>query len=119
MEPTYPDGGFRFCWRQRYLFAGPGHGDVVAIRFAGTRLVLLKRVVALAGETVEFRHGLLYVNNQPVDEPYVHLHSAWNLPPRTVAPGRVYVVGDNRAMPMEQHRFGQVDSNRILGAVLW
>jgi signal peptidase I len=119
MEPNYPDGGFRFCWLQKYLFSEPEHGDVVAIRFAGKRMVLLKRIVALAGETVEFRNGILYVNNQRVEEPYVRYRSNWNLPPRQVARGRVYVVGDNRGVSMHRHHFGQVDMQRILGGVLW
>jgi signal peptidase I len=119
MEPTYHDGGVGFCWRQRYLFSPPSPGDVVAIRFAGRHVVLLKRVVALAGDIVEFRNGVLYVNSQPIDEPYVQFRSDWNLAPRTVAADRVYVVGDNRGVPMEQHHFGQVDVKRILGGVLW
>jgi len=119
MEPTFHDGGFRFCLRQRFLFSPPGHGDVVAIRFAGRRVILLKRVVALSGETVEFRHGRLFVNGLQVNEPYVHfVNRDWNLPPRMVSPGRVYVIGDNRGVPMLQHHFGQVDITRIVGGVL-
>ena len=117
MEPTYADGGFSFCWRLQYLFSEPKRGDVVAIRFAGRRVVLLKRVVALAGDTVEFQNGMLLVNNKRVNEPYVRYNSNWNLPPRQVASGKVYVVGDNRGVPMEQHHFGQVSTQRILGTV--
>ena len=117
MEPTYADGGFSFCWRLQYLFSEPKRGDVVAIRFAGRRVVLLKRVVALAGDTVEFKNGILLVNNRRVNEPYVRYNSDWNLPPRKVAPGRVYVVGDNRGVPMGRHYFGQVSTRRILGTV--
>ncbi len=119
MEPTYHDGGFSFCWRQRYLFSPPSPGDVVAIRFAGRHVMLLKRVVALAGDVVEFRNGILYVNDQQVDEPYVRFRSDWNLPPRTVGAGRVYVVGDNRGVPMKQHYFGQAELDRVIGGVLW
>lgn len=118
MEPAYTDGGFSFCLRLQYLFSKPKRGDVVAIRFAGKRVVLLKRVVALAGDTVEFQDGVLQVNNQRISEPYVRFNSGWNLPPRQVAPGKVYVVGDNRGVPMEQHHFGQVSTQRILGRVL-
>jgi signal peptidase I len=118
MEPTYHDGGFTFCWRQRFLFSPVKRGDVVAIRFAGRHVMLLKRVVALAGDTVGFRNGILYVNGSRVDEPYIRFRSNWNLPPRTVEPGRVYVVGDNRGVPMQRHHFGQVDAQRIMGGVL-
>ena len=119
MEPTYTDGGFTFCWRGRYWLAEPARGDVVVIRFAGRQVTLLKRVVALAGETVEFQDGVLLVNGERVAEPYVNNPARWNLAPRTVEPGKVYVVGDNRSVPIERHHMGQVERNRILGGVLW
>lgn len=79
--------------------------------------MLLKRIVALQGETVEFRKGLLYVNGSLINEPYVYHRSEWELLPRKIAPGHVYVVGDNRATPMAQHRFGEINMNRIVGGV--
>ncbi|MGD9949761.1 MAG: signal peptidase I [Desulfobulbus sp.] len=118
MEPTYANG-FNICWRGRYLFSAPQRGDVVVIRFAGNRVLLLKRIVALAGDTVAFKNGVLLVNGQSVAEPYVRHRSAWNLPPRTVDPGKVYVVGDNRGVPMASHHFGQVALQRIVGGLLW
>jgi len=118
MEPTYSNG-FNLCWRGRYLFASPQRGDVVAIRFAGNRVLLLKRIVALAGDNVAFEHGILVVNGQEVQEPYVQYRADWNLEPRTVEPGKVYVVGDNRGVPMHRHHFGQVEEQRIVGGLLW
>ena len=119
MAPTYRDGGFNFCNKLRYALAEPQPQDVVAIRLAGRSIVLLKRVVALEGDTVEFRMGRLYVNQRAVVEPYVRDPSAWNLPPRQVETGNVYVVGDNRRVPMERHLFGQTPLGRIIGGPLW
>ncbi|WP_338032312.1 signal peptidase I [Desulfobulbus rhabdoformis] len=119
MEPTYRDGTWNFCWRGRYLFHDPKPGDVVVIRFAGTRVNLLKRIVALSGETVAFQKGVLLVNGRAVNEPYLQDPLPWNLAPRTVEPGKVYVVGDNRRVPMEVHQFGQVNMQRIVGGLLW
>ncbi len=81
--------------------------------------MLLKRVVALEGETVEFRDGKLFVNGGEIDEPYVRGPYHWNLAPRQVGQDRVYVVGDNRSMPVKSHTFGQVSRQRILGRPLW
>lgn len=120
MEPTFRDHGFAFCWRQRYWFGEPERGDVVAIRLAGSRVLLLKRVVALAGDTVAFDKGWLLVNGLAIDEPYVRFRETdWNLAPRLVEEGKVYVVGDNRGVTMEGHVFGQVDRQRIIGKVFW
>ena len=119
MAPTYQDGRFNFCNRLRYVFSTPQQHDVVAIRLAGQRIMLLKRVVALESDVVEFRAGRLFVNSRPIEEPYVHDPFAWNLTPRTVARGHVYVVGDNRRVPMHIHQFGQTAIDRIIGGPLW
>lgn len=119
MEPAYRDGAFNFCWRGRYLFAEPARGDVVAIHYAGQRVVMLKRVIALAGDTVEFRNGTLLVNDALVQEPYAHAASGWNVPPLLVEPDMVYVADDNRAVPLGQRIMGQVERARIVGGVLW
>ena len=119
MEPTYRTGGFNSCWRLRYAFSEPARHDVVFIRFAGKKVMLLKRVVALEGETVEFRQGNLFVNGTKIDEPYIRYPCNWNLPPRQVKKDRVYVVGDNRSMPIQCHNFGQMPRKRIVGTPLW
>lgn len=119
MEPNYHNGTLNFCWTPTYVFRSPQKGDVVALRYEGDKVMLLKRIVANAGDTVEFRQGTLYVNGKAVREPYVKYNQGnWNLPPRKVAPGCVYVVGDNRGMPIEQHKFGEIRKNRIEGTLL-
>jgi signal peptidase I len=119
MEPTYRNGGINFCWTLGYLFSRPSQHDVVLVRFAGKRVMLLKRVVAVEGESVAFQDGKLFVNGCMVHEPYVRYPCTWNLAPRRVKKGYVYVVGDNRSTSMEDHSFGQTPIERIVGVPLW
>jgi len=119
MEPTYRNGGFNFCWRVRYLFSAPKKHEVVAVRFAGNKVMLLKRIVALENEQVEFREGKLFVEGKEIDEPYVRFPCSWNLSPRQVEKNCAYVIGDNRNMPIEDHHFGQTSIKRIIGVPLW
>ena len=91
----------------------------MAIRLAGERVMLLKRVVALEGDVVEFRNGDLFVNKEKVEEAYSRYTSDWNLAPRTVNKGHVYVVGDNRSVSIDIARFGQTSTDRIVGVPLW
>ena len=119
MEPNYHNGTLNFCWSPTYWFRKPERGDVVVLRYAGERIKLLKRIVALPGETVEFRAGILYVNGVVQDEPYVKLkREKWELKPRKVSAGHYYVVGDNRSMPMYQHKFGEIRQSRVEGTLL-
>jgi signal peptidase I len=119
MEPAYGNGRVNFIWRPGYTFSGPKRYNVVAVRLAGPKVMLLKRVVALEGEWVEFREGKLFIDGKKVEEPYVRYPGNWNLPPRQVDKDNVYVVGDNRSMPIESHYFGQTSIRRIVGVPLW
>lgn len=119
MEPSWHDGSVTLCWRWRFLFREPRVGDVVTVRLTGASVMYLKRVVAVAGETVEFRHGVLYVDGRERPDPHASRPCDWELPPRTVEPGNVYVIGDNRSVPMAVHVFGQTSVSRIAGSPLW
>ena len=119
MEPTYSPFSFNFCWTPSYWFSKPKLGDIVVIKYAGTEVMLLKRVVAREGQALEFRDGKLFVDGIERYEPYVKGPCAWNLPPCKVSEGCLYVVGDNRSMPIEQHVFGEVELRKIKGTPLW
>lgn len=119
MVPTYPALGFNFCWTPMYMFSQPKRQNVVIVRFVGTKIMLLKRIVAFEGETVAFKDGKLYINGSELYEPYVKYPCDWNLPERTVQKGNVYVIGDNRSMPIETHEFGETSIKRIAGGPLW
>lgn len=118
MEPTYHSLGVNLVNRFKFRHKEPRRGDIVAIRY-DDRIMYLKRVVGLPGETVEFRDGKLYINGKPLDEPYVKYPCDWKLEPRQVDSGYYYVVGDNRSQPIRQHKFGKVSRRRIIGAPLW
>ena len=119
MEPTYHRGDFTFCCRVPYLFHPPQVGDIVFIRMSGWKIMYMKRIIALPGDRVAFRHGYLYINGKLRQEDYVAAPSNWNLTPRKVKPGHVYVVGDNRKLPITDQVFGQVPISRVVGKVLW
>lgn len=87
------------------------------------RSVYLKRVVAVAGDTVEFRDGVLYVNGIKVIESYAPRSS--RLPviaPQQLRAGEIFVVGDNRDLSEDSRDFGPVSVDAVIGepvAVLW
>ena len=80
--------------------------------------MLMKRIVAYGGETVEFRKGILYVDGKAMDEPYVKYRTDWELPPRTIRNNHVYVVGDNRGTSIDRHQFGEINLSRIVGGIV-
>ena len=119
MEPTYAAHGFNVCMLTAYRSRPPARGDVVVLKYGGTRYMLLKRVLAFEGESVAFSNGVCVVDGRPLDEPYVVKNSGWAVPPRTVKPGHVYVMGDNRSVPFENHVGGEISLARVAGRPLW
>lgn len=120
MLPTYQGGRVNFVNRLAYRSAEPKRGDVVAVRFAGPHVMLLKRVIGLPGDRLEFHRGSLYVNGQKLEEPYVKYPCKWDSGDNfiLVESGKYYVVGDNRSMPFADHTQGQAARERIMGRVL-
>lgn len=87
---------------------------------------LIKRVVAVAGETVELRAGVLLVGGVARPEPYLAggITSTIDRDPLLIPEGQLYVMGDNRAplASQDSRRFGPIDASSILGrvpVVLW
>ena len=79
---------------------------------------LIKRVVALPGETVEGRGGKVYINGAPLTEPYVAPSCSVNtsdFPPLKVPAGDLWVMGDNRCDSSDSRVFGVIDEHTVVG----
>ena len=119
MEPTYSRHGFNFCRMHAYSSRLPQRGEVVVMRYGGERWFLLKRAIAFKGETVSFVDGKCFVNDKALDEPYVKNPCNWNEDPHVVSQGHIYVMGDNRSGPRENHVGGEISLSRLFGKPLW
>jgi signal peptidase I len=75
---------------------------------------IVKRVVAVPGDTIEARDGRLYVNEQPADEPYLAPGTITeNVELQTLPPGEYYVLGDNRQNSLDSRAFGTVSDDEL------
>lgn len=102
----------------------PSRGGLVAFRRPGSGEILLKRVVALAGDRVGLEDGVLVVNGHRVRERYADPDAIDSVyfGPVTVPAGRMFVLGDNRANSEDSRDFGAVPTKNIMGraiARLW
>lgn len=118
MEPTVPDGAWGLGVVAAYRGGEPRVGDIVMIRLAGDSVMYLKRVLAVPGETVEFRNGQLWVNGERRPEPYLRESGDWTSAPVVLGPGEYMVAGDRRNVRQSAHLAGVVRRERIVGR-LW
>lgn len=77
---------------------------------------LIKRVVALPGETVEGREGIVYVDGRALEEPYLERGVVTgDFPLKRVPDGYIWVMGDNRGNSSDSRVFGAVAESSIIG----
>jgi signal peptidase I len=81
--------------------------------------ILIKRVIALPGETVEARTGHVYINGLPLVEPYLSSKvSTGNFGPTTVPKGDVWVMGDNRGDSRDSRFIGPITESSVIGRAI-
>lgn len=118
MSPELEDGERILVNKFLYYFGDIKRGDVVVFWYPeDPQLSFIKRVVALPGETVEIRSGKVFVNDMPLDEPFVSDANAdqRSFPPLEVRPGHFFVLGDNRRGSNDSRSWGLVPQRYIYG----
>jgi len=119
-----------------YYHKHPGHrGEVVIVRrqsdssavpTAGQDPLIVKRIIAIGGDTIEGKDGQIFLNSQIESEPYLkptfplgsHLQPD-RFGPVVVPIGKYFVMGDSRDISLDSRRFGPVDASSIVGKALY
>lgn len=102
MEPALRVGTMLILDKLTLRTREPRRGDVLSFRSPVENVDLIKRVVALPGETVELREKAVFINGKQLDEPYAVHHRAGErlegdtFGPLTVPEDGWFVLGDNR-----------------------
>ena len=101
----------------------PKRGDIVVIN-RYTKEPLIKRVIGVAGDTVEIDEELhrVKLNGELLDEPYIHVPTYQEgMGGKTVQipEGKVFVLGDNRVASLDSRSIGLIDEGDILGKAVF
>lgn len=105
-----------------YRFEDPKPGDIVVFDDPmGEVPTLIKRVIAVGGQTVDLRDGKVVVDGKALDEPYTHGQPSDPLKgsdvtfPLTVPKGYIWVMGDNRTKSKDSRWFGPIPLKMVRG----
>lgn len=130
MLDTIHEGNLVLGERVSLAFRDPQPGDIVTFESPlSSGETLVKRVVAVGGQTVDLRDGAVYVDGELLDEPYVRTDeqglpertdslselagSAGIAYPYTVPDGYIWVMGDNRTNSRDSRYFGPVSVDDV------
>lgn len=125
MEDTIEIGDRVFSEKVSYEFGDPQRGDIITFTDpSDPDRILIKRVIATGGQTVDLRNGIVYVDGSPLNEPYTQGKPSEDLNsgityPYTVPEGYVWVMGDNRTNSADSRAFGAIPVDSITGRAIF
>ena len=99
MEKTIDPGDRILVNRLAYRFGDIERGDIIVFKSPqDPNTDFVKRVIAVAGDTIEVKRGQVIINGEPQVENYINPDTVdvSNFPATTIPPGNVFVMGDNR-----------------------
>ncbi len=127
MEPNFHDYEYLIIDEISYRFNEVERGEVIVFRYPKhPQEYFIKRVIAVPGETVKIKNGLVYVYNQ--ENPRGFILDENYLPNNTKTHGlegkevelkedEYFVLGDNRDSSKDSRSFGAVNKSFIIGKV--
>ena len=125
MQPNLVEGQRLLVSRVSYMFAKPQRGDIVVLEpngFTPDQDRLIKRLIGLPGEKIEFRKQSVYINDTKLTEPYLKEpcqiaycpDQIWNL-----GLDEYFFMGDNRNQSRDSRAFGAIHRKQIVGRAVF
>jgi len=113
MYPTLHEGDRVFVMKYRFSDT-PDRGDVVVLKdIGGQSELLIKRVIAIAGDRLTMKNGELIVNDRySYDSSNTRVTEAYT---QLVPDDAVFVMGDNEARSYDSRMFGPVSLDKVMG----
>lgn len=116
MLPTIEEGDHIMVSKASYFFGEPQRGDIIVLRSPkNPNSDLIKRVIALPGDTVEIKDDTVFVNGAALVEPYTLEPPHYLMLPEEISSGQYFVLGDNRNNSSDSHRGWTVPRENIIG----
>ncbi len=118
MIPTLEVGDRVLVCKFWYRFSDPARGQIAVFKYPmDPRRDFVKRIIALPGDVVELKDGMVFVNGAVQSEIYVKNRDLFEMPPVKIPEGSYFCLGDNRPNSQDSRFWGFVPKNYLKGPV--
>jgi signal peptidase I len=122
MLPRLEDDDRLFINKFLYHISAIERGDVVVFHYPrNPETSYIKRVIALPGDRLWIDHGVVWLNGNPLIEPYVpeEFRDSRSYPEIVVPEGTYFMMGDHRSISSDSREFGPVERPLIYGKAVF
>ena len=117
MEPSLHDGQRLLVNKAVYYLnlSEPERGDVIVFKLTNRQTDYIKRIIALPGDTVEVKTGVVYVNGSPLKESYIKNPPSYTMADLEIPEKSYFVLGDNRNNSNDSHHGWLLPRENVIG----
>jgi signal peptidase I len=123
MLPTLELGDRLVVEKISYHFHPPQRGDIVVFQPPpilqeqgyDASQAFIKRVIGVGGDRLAVKEGIVYRNQQPLNEDYILEQPHYEMPTVLVPSKQIFVMGDNRNNSNDSHIWGFLPESNIIG----
>ncbi len=112
MEATLHNGETMILNKLGMKTSGLKRWDIIVLKTKNSHLI--KRIIALPGETIKYEDGKLYINNKEIEDKY-SLTTTEDFEEITIPKEQYFVMGDNRYLSQDSRAIGPVNKSDIIG----
>ena len=114
MDPNLRTGERILGSKIVYRFKSLARGDIVVFKYPeDPNKIFIKRIIGLPGETIEMRAGQVYINGNPLREPYLLHDPHGSYGPEQIKLGYLFVMGDNRDQSNDSRYWGELPIKNV------
>lgn len=113
MEPTLKEENIIVVDKISYKFRKIKRNEIIIFKY--DEKYLIKRVIGLPGETIEYKNNILYIDNEAYEETFLSNVTTEDYNTGLIPKNKYFVLGDNRENSLDGNDFGLIDEKDIIG----